>query len=131
MAGPSFFIASWLSTILLQFISCMCLPGSRLSAFLIGDRLVIFRPCCLSTFSHHLFANSKAYYSIHYGNMSTSRDDSSCWICFDDGEDHGGQPVIHSGCSCRGSMGYCHISCLVKFKDQEGRQKRAIDSALW
>ena len=38
-----------------------------------------------------------------------------CWICHEDGPDDDGKPLMQAGCSCRGSVGYCHSSCLVSF----------------
>ena len=48
-----------------------------------------------------------------------------CWICHDDELDEDGQPLINGCCSCRGSSGYCHLSCLVKHA--ESRTRASID----
>ena len=50
---------------------------------------------------------------------------SFCWICHDDELDDDGQPLINGCCSCRGSSGYCHLSCLVKHA--ESRTRTAVD----
>ncbi len=47
-------------------------------------------------------------------------DDAFCWICHEDGtkEWPGDQPgfqELKRDCSCRGSSGYAHWSCLVEY----------------
>jgi len=41
-------------------------------------------------------------------------DGRTCWICLDDGPDDYGKPLFRE-CSCRGSAGYVHISCLFSY----------------
>ncbi len=50
----------------------------------------------------------------------TAPDDAFCWICHEDGtkEWPGDQPgfqELKRDCSCRGSSGYAHWSCLVQY----------------
>lgn len=44
----------------------------------------------------------------------------SCWICFEEsGEDN---EQLVRGCSCRGSSGYVHLNCLVKYASEKSRK---------
>lgn len=56
----------------------------------------------------------------------SSHDGASCWICLDDGPDELGKPIVRD-CSCRGSMGYCHLSCIIKFAEE--KSKAIVDEA--
>ena len=47
-------------------------------------------------------------------NNVSNEDESSCWICLDDGADEGGNPLVRD-CSCRGSLGLVHLSCLIEY----------------
>ena len=38
----------------------------------------------------------------------------TCWICLDGGTDEGGRSLVRE-CSCRGSAGYVHTSCLIGY----------------
>jgi len=38
----------------------------------------------------------------------------TCWICLDGGTDEGGRSLVRE-CSCRGSAGYVHASCLIGY----------------
>ena len=42
----------------------------------------------------------------------------TCYICLDDGPDELGGEVMRD-CSCRGSAGYVHLSCAVKYAEQK------------
>ena len=39
---------------------------------------------------------------------------ASCWICLGEGSDDEGKP-LRRDCSCRGSAGHSHLSCLVEY----------------
>jgi len=61
-------------------------------------------------------------------NIVKEDDTPTCYICLDDGPDELGG-VIRRDCSCRGGSGYVHISCLVKYAEQQFRkvQKELIE----
>ena len=44
----------------------------------------------------------------------------SCWLCLEEGPDSSGCPLVRD-CSCRGSSGYAHLSCLVQYAETDGR----------
>lgn len=46
---------------------------------------------------------------------------SSCWLCLEEGSDASGKPLVRN-CSCRGTSGYAHISCIVNYAEHKGRQ---------
>eukprot|EP00984_Skeletonema_dohrnii_P029819 scaffold20708_cov118-Skeletonema_dohrnii-CCMP3373.AAC.3 len=45
----------------------------------------------------------------------------SCWLCLEEGPDEGGAPLVRD-CSCRGSSGFAHLSCIVKYAEIEGKR---------
>ena len=49
-----------------------------------------------------------------------------CWICLDADSDEHGTP--RRDCSCRGTAGYVHVSCLI---DMAGKKSDAIDLSKW
>ena len=53
----------------------------------------------------------------------------SCWICLEEGPDDTGAPLVRD-CSCRGSAGFAHLSCLVKYAETQSRNafERAFES---
>lgn len=53
----------------------------------------------------------------------------SCWICLEEGPDDTGAPLVLD-CSCRGSAGFAHLSCLVKYAETQSRNafERAFES---
>ena len=42
----------------------------------------------------------------------------TCWICLDGGSDEDGKPLVRE-CSCRGSAGYVHASCLIGYAEHK------------
>lgn len=42
---------------------------------------------------------------------ATSYDEKMCFICYEEETDE--HPLIGGHCSCRGSMGFYHSSCVV------------------
>lgn len=67
--------------------------------------------------------------TISVGTASTDATDASfCWICHDEGLDENGQPLINGYCSCRGSSGHCHLSCVVKHA--ESRTRAAVERGV-
>jgi len=42
----------------------------------------------------------------------------TCWICLDGGSDEDGKPLLRE-CSCRGSAGYVHASCLIGYAEHK------------
>lgn len=52
-------------------------------------------------------------------------DQPSCWLCLEEGQDTSGKPLVRN-CSCRGSSGFAHLSCIVNFAESES--KRAYTS---
>lgn len=64
----------------------------------------------------------------HTTTMTTAQaplDQPSCWLCLGEGPDSFGQPLVRN-CSCRGSSGFAHISCIVSYAESES--KRAYTS---
>lgn len=48
-----------------------------------------------------------------------------CWVCLEEGTDKAGKPLVRD-CSCRGSSGFAHLSCIVNHAENEG--KRTVES---
>ena len=48
-----------------------------------------------------------------------------CWICHEEGPDDEGKPLMHGGCLCCGSLGYCHSTCWINFA-----KAKTLDSVL-
>jgi E3 ubiquitin-protein ligase DOA10 len=46
---------------------------------------------------------------------------SSCWLCLEEGLDNSGKPLVRN-CSCRGSSGFAHISCIINFAESESKK---------
>ena len=46
---------------------------------------------------------------------------ASCYICLDEGCDDEGKPLVRD-CSCRGSAGFAHLSCIVEYAEQKSQQ---------
>ena len=44
----------------------------------------------------------------------------SCWLCLDDGSDASGMPLVRN-CSCRGSSGFAHLSCIIRYAEIDSR----------
>lgn len=44
---------------------------------------------------------------------------ASCWICFEEGIDAYSAALERDFCSCRGSAGIAHLSCLVDYAQQK------------
>eukprot|EP00984_Skeletonema_dohrnii_P002595 scaffold911_cov125-Skeletonema_dohrnii-CCMP3373.AAC.7 len=58
--------------------------------------------------------------------MSSSKraeDVPSCWLCLEEGPDEVGAPLVRD-CSCRGTSGFAHLSCIVKYAETEIEGKR-------
>jgi hypothetical protein len=47
--------------------------------------------------------------------------DSSCWLCLEEGSDESGKPLVRD-CSCRGSSGVAHVSCIINYAKSESRR---------
>jgi hypothetical protein len=45
-----------------------------------------------------------------------------CWVCLEEGpDDKSGLPLVRD-CSCRGSSGFAHLSCIIKNAESHGRR---------
>ena len=44
-----------------------------------------------------------------------------CWVCLEEGSDKAGKPLVRD-CSCRGSSGFAHLSCIIEHAESEGRR---------
>ena len=53
--------------------------------------------------------------------MCASGNSSCCWLCLEEGPDAAGMPLVRD-CSCRGSSGFAHISCITRYAESDGRQ---------
>ena len=51
-------------------------------------------------------------------------DDPCCFICLGGTDEESGEPLTRE-CSCRGTMGYVHRSCLVNYLEEK-KKKRSI-----
>ena len=51
------------------------------------------------------------------------RDDDApcCWLCLQEGADDSGEPLCRD-CSCRGTSGFAHLSCAVKYAESKARE---------
>ncbi len=47
--------------------------------------------------------------------------DASCWLCLEEGPHESGEPLVRD-CSCRGSAGVAHISCIINYAQSESRR---------
>ena len=54
----------------------------------------------------------------------------TCYICLDDGLDELGEEVMRN-CSCRGSAGYVHLSCAVKYAEQKCKSDAKREEDPW
>jgi len=48
-------------------------------------------------------------------------DGASCWLCLEEGPDDSGAPLVRN-CSCRGSSGFAHLSCIIEYAGNTTRQ---------
>eukprot|EP00984_Skeletonema_dohrnii_P013938 scaffold5837_cov98-Skeletonema_dohrnii-CCMP3373.AAC.10 len=48
-------------------------------------------------------------------------DGASCWLCLEEGPDDSGAPLVRN-CSCRGSSGFAHLSCIIEYAENMARQ---------
>jgi len=90
-------------------------------------------PFCRATGCHKgrsIFSSSKNQKSSTMTSETTNaaaaaatlpNDVPSCWLCLEEGPDEGGAPLVRD-CSCRGTSGFAHLSCIVKYAEIEGKQ---------
>ena len=52
---------------------------------------------------------------------STADDTPCCWLCLEDGPDDSGKPLCRD-CSCRGTSGFAHLSCALKYAERKGKE---------
>jgi len=45
---------------------------------------------------------------------------SCCWLCLGERLDASGMPLVRN-CSCRGSSGFVHLSCIIRYAEIDGR----------
>ena len=53
-------------------------------------------------------------------NAADGASSSCCWLCLGDGQDASGMPLTRN-CSCRGSSGFAHLSCIIRYAEIDGR----------
>ena len=53
----------------------------------------------------------------------------TCWICLDGGTDEGGRSLLRE-CSCRGSAGYVHTSCLIGYAQHKTKNDYESQPAI-
>eukprot|EP00985_Skeletonema_marinoi_P023698 scaffold15916_cov67-Skeletonema_marinoi.AAC.2 len=73
---------------------------------------------------HCLPFRSPTFFNIVAFTMSSPKraeDIPSCWLCLEEGPDEGGAPLVRD-CSCRGSSGFAHLSCIVKYAESAGKR---------
>ena len=44
-----------------------------------------------------------------------------CWLCLEEGSNDSGEPLIRD-CSCRGTSGFAHLSCAVKYAESKTKE---------
>ena len=55
--------------------------------------------------------------------LTTEEDDvPCCWVCLEEESDASGNPLVRD-CSCRGSAGFAHLSCIIKYAEIEGMKE--------
>ena len=54
--------------------------------------------------------------------MTTNDDTPNCWICLEEGSDEEGKALLSGRCSCRGSSGCFHLSCVVENAKVKSRE---------
>jgi E3 ubiquitin-protein ligase DOA10 len=54
--------------------------------------------------------------------MNANDTEPNCWICLEEGPDDEGQELMSGCCSCRGTSGYVHFSCIKRFAQLETRK---------
>ena len=52
-------------------------------------------------------------------DVETSSSSPCCWLCLGEGPD-AGMPLVRD-CSCRGSSGFAHLSCIIRYAEIDGR----------
>ena len=52
-------------------------------------------------------------------------DDPCCFICLGGTDEESGEPLTRE-CSCRGTMGYVHRSCLVNYLEEKKKKGHLI-----
>jgi hypothetical protein len=52
-----------------------------------------------------------------------------CWLCHDDGPDTSGKPMVRD-CSCRGSTGFAHISCIINYAEHQGKKALEVHNCF-
>jgi hypothetical protein len=55
------------------------------------------------------------------GLPGKEEDSPCCWLCLEEGPDASGKPLVRD-CSCRGTSGFAHLSCAVKYAENKSRQ---------
>ena len=58
--------------------------------------------------------------SAEWSEIKASSSSSCCWLCLGEGPDASGMPLVRN-CSCRGSSGYAHLSCIIRYAEIDGR----------
>lgn len=57
---------------------------------------------------------------------SNAADDAPCcWLCHEEGQS--GKPLVRK-CSCRGSTGFAHLSCIVDYAEYQGKKALLNDN---
>lgn len=51
---------------------------------------------------------------------ANEKSSSCCWLCLGEGPDASGMPLVRN-CSCRGSSGFAHLSCIIRYAEIDGR----------
>ena len=53
-----------------------------------------------------------------------------CWLCLEEGPDDSGKPLCRD-CSCRGTSGYAHLSCMVTYAERKGKEAYENDGGAF
>ena len=71
---------------------------------------------------YYIITMSGATTLIAASNATCLPDDTpECWLCHEEGPDASGKPLVRD-CSCRGSTGFAHLSCIVEYAEYQSKK---------
>ncbi len=78
----------------------------------------------MSTSTNNISSSNKR--SASEAGLPETENPPCCWVCLEEGPDKSGNPLVRD-CSCRGSSGFAHLSCIIKHAESEGRRVARAD----
>ena len=94
------------------------LCGASSSTSSCGQSMATLPTCTILSSSSTL---PDSPYTIKSEDEGAAADYPSCWLCLEEGSDATGKALIRD-CSCRGTSGFAHISCIINYAEHKGRQ---------